>query len=200
MGIFSNKIVGIFKERERIDSLLNQLENLGYHKNDISVLAKDHDVIRNNEYINLYRTNKDGTITDMEEEFNNERTTKNYEDTHEVVEKDPSAMLKGASTGATIGLLAGLSLLLVPGIGPILASGFLLSALTAATGGAAIGATAGTLIGLLKDEGIPQDRADIYNHHFNHGDVLVIVGADENKQGKLRSIFNDYNALSIDTF
>ena len=123
-----------------------------------------------------------------------------YDETYDVVDKDPNAMLKGATTGGAIGLLAGLGLLLIPGVGPILASGPLLAALTGATAGAAVGATAGTLLGLLKDEGIPNDHAEKYAKHFDDGDILVFVGAEENQVGALREVFIKYKALTVDNF
>src|SRR4029450_9104404 len=51
----------------------------------------------------------------------------------------------GAAVGGAAGLLAGLGLLAIPGIGPVVAAGWLIS--TAA--GAAIGATAGGIVGAL---------------------------------------------------
>ncbi len=63
----------------------------------------------------------------------------------------------GAGTGATLGtvaggaagLLAGLGLLAIPGVGPVVAAGWLVTALT----GAGIGAAAGGLVGGLAGAG-----------------------------------------------
>lgn len=119
---------------------------------------------------------------------------------HDVAEKDPRAMVKGATAGGALGLIAGLGALLIPGIGPVLAAGPLAAAITAAAGGAAIGATAGTLLGILNDEGIPSDRADFYNRHFNKGNIIVMVHTDEGHAARAREILVKHNPETIDTF
>lgn len=123
-----------------------------------------------------------------------------YDETHDVAEKDPKAMVKGATAGGALGLIAGLGVLLIPGIGPVLAAGPLAAAITAAAGGAAIGATAGTLVGILNDEGIPSDRADFYNRHFSKGNVIVMIHTDEGHSARAREILVKHNPETIDTF
>lgn len=123
-----------------------------------------------------------------------------FDETHDVAEKDPKAMVKGATAGGALGLIAGLGVLLIPGIGPVLAAGPLAAAITAAAGGAAIGATAGTLLGILNDEGIPSDRADFYNRHFNKGNIIVMVHTDEGHAARAREILVKHNPETIDTF
>ena len=60
---------------------------------------------------------------------------------------------KGARVGATVGgvggLLAGLGLLAIPGLGPIVAAGWLASTLAGAAGGALLGGATGGLVGAL---------------------------------------------------
>lgn len=123
-----------------------------------------------------------------------------FDNTHDVAEKDPKAMVKGATAGGALGLIAGLGVLLIPGIGPVLAAGPLAAAITAAAGGAAIGATAGTLIGVLNDEGIPSDRSDFYNRHFNKGNIIIMIHTDEGGAVKARQILVKHNPETIDTF
>lgn len=127
-------------------------------------------------------------------------TETQYDETHDVAEKDPKAMVKGATAGGALGLIAGLGVLLIPGIGPVLAAGPLAAAITAAAGGAAIGATAGTLVGILNDEGIPSDRADFYNRHFSKGNVIVMIHTDEGHSARAREILVKHNPETIDTF
>lgn len=123
-----------------------------------------------------------------------------FDNAHDVAEKDPKAMVKGATAGGALGLIAGLGVLLIPGIGPVLAAGPLAAAITAAAGGAAIGATAGTLLGILNDEGIPSDRADFYNRHFNKGNIIIMVHTDEGMAARAREILVKHNPETIDTF
>ena len=110
-------------------------------------------------------------------------------------------MKTGAAAGGALGLLAGLAALMIPGIGPILALGPLSVTLAAAAGGAAIGTTAGSIIGALKDEGIPQENAELYDKHFKHGDLFVMVEVDDiDLSNRVASIMSKYSPVMIDTF
>src|SRR5262245_1204342 len=77
----------------------------------------------------------------------------------------------GGVVGGTAGLLAGIGLLAIPGIGPVVAAGWLVAAGT----GALIGAGAGGLIGSLADHGVSKDDAEIYAEGIRRGGALVAV-------------------------
>lgn len=89
----------------------------------------------------------------------------------------------GAGTGATIGtvlgggagLLAGIGALAIPGIGPIVAAGWLIAALT----GAGVGAAAGGLVGSLTGAGVSEADATAYAEHVGRGGTLVTVRASD---------------------
>ena len=86
-----------------------------------------------------------------------------------------SGAAKGAGIGGAVGggagLLAGLGLLAIPGLGPVVAAGWL--AATAA--GAAAGAATGGIVGALVDAGVNREHADVYSEidpprwHYGHG-------------------------------
>jgi len=86
---------------------------------------------------------------------------------------------EGAGIGAAIGLvfggvgglLVGLGALAIPGIGPIVAAGPLIAALT----GAGIGAGTGAIIGALVNLGIAEEEANIYAEGVRRGGTLVAV-------------------------
>lgn len=86
---------------------------------------------------------------------------------------DKTAAGTGASIGTVLGggagLLAGLGLLTIPGIGPVVAAGWLVS--TAA--GAAAGAAAGGLLGALTGAGVSIDEAHVYAEGVRRGGALV---------------------------
>jgi len=89
----------------------------------------------------------------------------------DVVEDDAVA---GAISGGLVGAVAGaVATGLIPGIGPVLAAGMLASVL----GGAAAGATAGTVLGALIGLGVPEDKAQEYQHAILAGRTLVAVQA-----------------------
>src|SRR3954449_11013464 len=71
----------------------------------------------------------------------------------------------GAAVGGTAGLLAGLGLLAIPGLGPVVAAGWLAS--TAAL--ALAGGTAGGIIGALTQAGVSEDEANVYAEGVRRG-------------------------------
>lgn len=91
----------------------------------------------------------------------------------------------GAGTGATLGtvlgggagLLAGIGSLAIPGIGPIVAAGWLVAALT----GAGVGAAAGGLVGSLTGAGVSEADAQTYQEGVSSGGTLVTVRAEDDQ-------------------
>jgi len=90
----------------------------------------------------------------------------------------PQGIVAGAGTGAvvggTLGWIAGLGVLAIPGFGPLIVAGPLLAALSGSALGAAAGGIAGGLIGL----GIPEPQALHYQNLIREGSVLVSVRAE----------------------
>lgn len=86
---------------------------------------------------------------------------------------------KGAATGGLIGggagLLAGLGMLAIPGLGPVVAVGWLASTAVGAIVGAAAGGAAGGLLGALKDAGHSDEEAQVYAEGVRRGGTLVSV-------------------------
>lgn len=77
----------------------------------------------------------------------------------------------GAALGGAAGLLAGLGAMAIPGLGPVVAAGWLASTAV----GAAAGGAAGGLIGALADAGVSSDEAEYYAEGVRRGDTLVVV-------------------------
>src|SRR6476646_5438728 len=92
---------------------------------------------------------------------------------------DASKAAKGAGIGGVVGggagLLAGLGLLTIPGLGPVVAAGWLASLAV----GAAAGATAGGLAGALFGAGTPDDHAHVYSEAVRRGGTLVSARVDD---------------------
>lgn len=86
----------------------------------------------------------------------------------------------GGALGGTLGLLAGVGALAIPGLGPFIAAGPLLAALSGAAAGAAVGGIAGALIGM----GIPELEAKTYEGKLRSGNVLLAVHVDTNEERK----------------
>jgi hypothetical protein len=92
----------------------------------------------------------------------------------------------GAGVGGAAGLLAGLGLLAIPGIGPVVAAGWLVS--TAA--GAAAGAATGGVVGALTQAGVSEEEAPLYAEGVRRGGTLVSARVAEADRGRLDSILN----------
>jgi hypothetical protein len=80
----------------------------------------------------------------------------------------PSAGV-GAALGGTAGLLAGLGIIAIPGLGPVVAAG----ALAATAFGAAAGAVGGGVIGALVSAGVPEPEAHVYCEAVRRGGTMV---------------------------
>jgi hypothetical protein len=91
--------------------------------------------------------------------------------------KAPEGTTAGVTTGGVIGGVAGwlvaIGALAVPGLGPLVAAGPILAALS----GAALGATAGGITGALIGYGIPEFEAKLYAGRVESGHILIGVHA-----------------------
>ncbi len=97
----------------------------------------------------------------------------------------------GAAVGGTGGLLAGLGMLAIPGIGPVVAAGWLVSAAAGAVAGAAVGGIAGGLVGAMTENGIPEEDAHFYAEGVRRGGTLVSVRvADDGRMSAIRSVLH----------
>lgn len=85
----------------------------------------------------------------------------------------------GAAVGGAGGLLAGLGLLAIPGLGPVVAAGWLASTAVGAVVGGAVGAAAGGVVGALTKEGVPERDAEVYAEGVRRGGVLVSAKVDD---------------------
>jgi uncharacterized protein (TIGR02271 family) len=100
----------------------------------------------------------------------------------------------GGVTGGVAGLLASLAGLAIPGIGPVLAAGPLVAALT----GAGVGAVAGGLIGALTSAGVPEEHARYYEEGIRRGGTLVTVAASDSDADEVMDIMNRHNPVDIE--
>ncbi|NGZ74761.1 general stress protein [Saccharibacillus alkalitolerans] len=114
------KISATFEHEEQAVQAIRDLQQSGYSRDDISVVAKD---------------------TKESEEIRNETGTK-------APEGMTTGALTGGALGGAAGVIASLGALAIPGIGPLLAAGPIAAGLAGATLGAGIGGLAGGLIGL----------------------------------------------------
>jgi hypothetical protein len=145
-------VMCIVQTRPQAESVVSRLQAVGFSNNDISVLFP----------------NKDGT-----KDFAHEHNT-----------KAPEGAVAGASTGGVVGgavgLLAGIGALAIPGLGPFIAAGPLLAALSGAAAGATVGGVAGALVGM----GIPEIEAKRYEGKIKGGNLLISVHTESSDEQK----------------
>ncbi len=99
----------------------------------------------------------------------------------------------GAAVGGVGGLLAGLGTFAIPGIGPVVGAGWLVTTLI----GAAAGGAAGGILGSLTEAGIDEDEAHVYAESIKRGGTLVTARVDETEAEAAEAILNQYGPVDI---
>ena len=158
----------IATSHDQADRIVDHLKSGGFSNNDISALFPDKGATR---------------------DFAHEKNT-----------KAPEGAVAGASTGGVIGgalgWIAGIGALAIPGVGPFIAAGPIVAALSAAAVGAAVGGIAGGLIGL----GIPELEAKRYEGKIREGNILIAVHTETSEEiARAKEIFNRAGAHDICT-
>jgi hypothetical protein len=144
------------------------LEAAGVKHNDISILASNAD--------NWYSDDrKADTFPDRDLDGKDDRA-----------EAGRTGAGVGAAIGGAAGLLAGLGLMAIPGVGPVVAAGWLVSTLTGAVAG---GATGG-VIGALTQAGISKEDADVYAEGLRRGGAVVSARVPDNDAPGLQALMD----------
>ncbi len=121
-------------------------------------------------------------------------TNLGYEKHSKAPEGTANGAAAGGIIGGTLGLLAGIGAITIPGIGPFIAAGPIMAALSGIAVGGTVGGVTGGLIGL----GIPEIEAKQYESQLNEGNILVSVHADTNELAdKAKKVFEAANAKDI---
>ena len=92
----------------------------------------------------------------------------------------------GAVVGGTAGLLAGLGIMAIPGVGPVVAAGWLVAALTGAVAG---GATGG-IIGALSQAGLSKEETEVYAEGLRRGGAIVSARVADADAARLQTIMD----------
>ena len=158
----------IASTRNQADDIVSRLKTADFSGNDISVLFPDK-----------------GTTHDF---------------AHEKHTKAPEGAVVGGSTGAVIGgalgWIAGIGALAIPGVGPFIAAGPIIAALSGVAVGGAVGGIAGGLIGL----GIPELEAKRYEGKIREGNILISVHTENSQEiSRAKGIFEQAGGHDICT-
>jgi hypothetical protein len=151
---------------EQAIAIANSLKAQGFSNNDIAVLFPDRTGTR---------------------DFAHEQHT-----------KAPEGAATGAVAGGVLvgalGWLVGIGSLAIPGVGPLIAAGPILAALTGAAAGGAVGGLTGGLIGL----GIPEYEAKRYEGAIRNGNILISVHTeDSHERDRAKQVFERAHAKDI---
>jgi hypothetical protein len=137
----SEAVFCIVPNEQQASHIVDSLRLAGFNSTDISILLPDKNVAR-----------------DLG---------------HEKHSKAPEGVSTGASTGAllggALGWLTGIGALAIPGLGPFIAAGPIMSML----GGAAIGGTVGGVTGGLIGLELPEYEAKQYEGKLHDGNILL---------------------------
>src|SRR5580692_10572389 len=125
--------------------------------------------------------------------FPDKETSRDF--AHEKHTKAPEGALTGAGTGGVIGgalgWVAGIGALAIPGVGPFIAAGPIIAAMSGAALGATVGGIAGGLIGL----GIPEIEAKRYEGKVMAGNLLISVHTENSQEiAQAKNIFTTAGA------
>lgn len=169
-------VVGMFDNMEHARDAVNDLVDSGIDRNSISLIAGDErGELR--KYVGPETADDAGT---------------------EIAESAAGGAGIGAVLGGLGGLLVGLGALAIPGIGPIIAAGPIVSALTGAGVGAAAGAVTGGLLGALVEMGIPDERARVYQDGIRYGNILVTARVNDDMASTAVDILNRHHPIDVD--
>ena len=162
----SKAVFGIATTYAQAEAIVDRLKIAGFSNNDISVLLPD----------------KEGT-----RDFAHEKNT-----------KAPEGAAAGAGTGGVVGgvlgWLVGIGSLAIPGVGPFVAAGPIMAALSGAAVGSAVGGLTGALVGL----GIPEFEAKRYEGKLKEGNILISVHSEDSKEtDRAEKILKTANAQDI---
>jgi len=153
---------------------VRELEAAGVGHNDISILASNAD--------NWYSDDrKASTFPDRDLDGNDDRA-----------EAAGAGAGVGAAVGGAAGLLAGLGLIAIPGVGPVVAAGWLVSTLA----GAAAGGVTGGVLGALTQAGVSKEDAEVYAEGLRRGGAVVSARVPDADARRLKAVM-DRSAVNI---
>jgi hypothetical protein len=163
----SKTITRLYNSHAEAQAVVRELEAAGVSHGDISILVSNAD--------NAY-DEKTKSFPDRDLDGKDDRT-----------EGAAAGGGIGAAVGGTAGLLAGLGLMAIPGVGPVVAAGWLVAALT----GAAAGGATGGLIGALSQQaGVSTEEAQVYAEGLRRGGALVSAKVKDADAGRSQAIMD----------
>jgi len=159
-------ITRLFDDRTAAIEAVRKLEAAGLQSSEISMVSSNAD--------NWYSGDRSTSV---------DRDRDGVDDRAEAAGTDAGV---GTAIGGAAGLLAGLGILAIPGLCPVVAAGWLASTVA----GMAVGAATGGLIGALTQLGVPEEEAHAYAEGVRRGGTLVTARVPDNARARYEQILN----------
>lgn len=174
-------VTRLFDQHTEALAAVSELEAAGFDPSDISIVSNNanrwHDGHR-------HAGGADGPLGD-----------RNGDGVNDVGQGAGKGAATGGVLGAGAGVLAGLGMLAIPGLGPVVAAGWLASTVAGAAVGAAAGGAAGGLLGALKEAGHEDADAHVYAEGVRRGGTLVSVRASDADRARIETLLDDRRGL-----
>lgn len=180
----STTIAGLFDDLTEAREAVRELVDHGFPRDNISLMTNDQSEQRK--------------AVELDDEQASQRVSGGFVSIPSGEGGDAEATAKGASVGAALGgvagLLVGLGALTIPGIGPVIAAGPLIAALS----GAGMGAVAGGLVTVLSRAGIPDADARLYAEGIRRGGTMLLVDVPEDQADLASDILNRHHPVDLE--
>lgn len=163
-------ITALFDDYESATDAVRRLKQAGVPDSDISLIGR-------NDRMTSGTTSTSSTTSGAADDTSNTGT----------------GATAGAVIGGGAGLLAGIGALAIPGLGPVVAAGWLASTLLGATAGAATGG----IIGALTEWGMSEEEAHAYSEGVRRGGTVVTARVDDTMMNVAMDILDDEGTVDI---
>lgn len=160
-------ITRLYNSHAEANAVVTALRQTNVAERNISVLVSNAD--------EWHRDNKPATYPDKDLDGRDDRG-----------EAAAAGAGVGAAVGGTLGALTGLGIMAIPGVGPLVAAGWLVATLA----GAAAGGATGGVIGALTQTGASPEEAEVYAEALRRGSAVVSVRADDAERGRIAAIMD----------
>ena len=169
----SKTITRLFDDYSDAEAAVREIERLGVPHDDVSIVGNhpDHAAHGRDRDVDVDDVNHAGDVS--------------------------RGVTTGAALGGVGGLLAGVGLLAIPGIGPLVAAGWLATTLAGAGLGAAGGAATGTIVGALTASGHSEEESHVYAEGVRRGGTLVSARVPDDMVARVESVLGGKRSVDV---
>ena len=167
----------LYGDHETASRVVDELERAGVAAADIAIISNNAD--------GWYGDENDPSIS-------HKRLDRDLDGVDDRREGADAGAAIGGTVGGVTGLLAGLGMLAIPGLGPVVAAGWLVSTAVLGVGGGVVGG----IIGALTQGGTDEDEAKLYAEGVRRGGTMVSVRTPDAERVRVAAIL-DRGAIDI---